>query len=170
MGRDMREYKLVIFDDEGTLSRTRSGEPNRKTPDDWQLHPDVLPKLSLLRASGVKIGIASNKGGVAFGYQRAEEVQEQMYALGWAVKADAVRWCCHHPDGHVKPWAGPCLCRKPRGGMLAEIMQELGVGPEETLMVGDRPEDKGAALQAGCDFMLAADFFDRELPVEVVRW
>jgi D-glycero-D-manno-heptose 1,7-bisphosphate phosphatase len=163
------DYGLVIFDDESTLTHTKSGARNRQTALDWQLYPDVLPRLSRLRESGAKIGIASNKGGVAYGYQTPGEVATQMLALAALVKADAVRWCCHHPDGTVRPWAGPCVCRKPKGGMLAEIMHELGIGPEDTLMVGDRPEDKGAALHAGCDFQLADDYFGRELPVEVVK-
>lgn len=164
----IKEYKLVIFDDENTISRTKSGERNRKTVDDWELYPDVLPRLGALQARGVKVGIASNKGGVAFGYHGPEEVEWQMTILGARVLADAVRWCPHHPDGHVVPYAGPCTCRKPYPGMLLEIMKQLQVSPEDTLMVGDRPEDKAAAIQAGCDFQLANEFFDRELPVEIV--
>jgi D-glycero-D-manno-heptose 1,7-bisphosphate phosphatase len=165
----MKEYKLVICDDESTITHTKSGERNRRTPDDWQLYLDVLPKLARLQAGGVKVGIASNKGGVAYGYQTPGEVATQMLALARLVKADAVRWCCHHPDGTVQPWAGPCLCRKPKGGMLAEIMRELGIGAEDTLMVGDRSEDREAALHAGCDFAWAAEYFGRELPAEAVK-
>jgi len=38
--------------------------------------------------------------------------------------------------------------------------------PSETLMVGDRVEDKAAAEAAGCDFIWAWEFFGRDKPSE----
>lgn len=49
--------------------------------------------------------------------------------------------------------------RKPNPGMLLKAMSDAGVMPVDTLFVGDREEDAGAALAAGIKFVEAKDFF-----------
>jgi len=43
--------------------------------------------------------------------------------------------------------------------MLQRLMDFWGTVPERTLFVGDMESDRGAALNAGCAFRWAADFF-----------
>ena len=45
----MTNYKLIIFDADGTLVEPASGETFRKTADDWQWLPSRLEKLRELR-------------------------------------------------------------------------------------------------------------------------
>src|SRR5690348_3152920 len=49
--------------------------------------------------------------------------------------------------------------RKPAPGMLIEAMDFFGIDRLDTLYVGDREEDRLAALAAGCDFAWAWDHF-----------
>ena len=49
--------------------------------------------------------------------------------------------------------------RKPEPGMLQHAIQLFQVELEETLFVGDRPEDEQAAKNANVDFMWAYEFF-----------
>jgi len=49
--------------------------------------------------------------------------------------------------------------RKPMPGMLIEAMREAGISREDTLYVGDRPEDKEAAEAALVDFQWSWNFF-----------
>lgn len=46
---------------------------------------------------------------------------------------------------------------------MGEFM--MPVNPEKCLMVGDRPEDEGAANAAGCSFAWANDFFAQAVPL-----
>lgn len=61
-------------------------------------------------------------------------------------------------DGWDRNW------RKPAPGMLIAAMAKAGVTPEQTLMVGDTPDDETAAENAGCAFVWAWDFFGRPVP------
>lgn len=54
--------------------------------------------------------------------------------------------------------------RKPAPGMLLKIMGYYERTPEQTLMVGDSPEDEQSALNAGCAFIWAWEFFGRDKP------
>ena len=50
--------------------------------------------------------------------------------------------------------------RKPCGAMLRELMAEAGLSIDQTMFIGDRPEDEAAAADAGVTFMWAHDFFE----------
>lgn len=47
--------------------------------------------------------------------------------------------------------------------MLFNIMSLFNVAPTETLYVGDLDSDRAAARNAGCLFILAKDFFSKEI-------
>jgi len=52
--------------------------------------------------------------------------------------------------------------RKPGPGMLRKAMEDAGVASGQTLFIGDRTDDEGAAKAAGCSFAWARDFFTRD--------
>ncbi len=65
-------------------------------------------------------------------------------------------------DKFVFPASTEEAHRKPNPGMLLQAMADYQVEPHETLMIGDRPEDKGAAIAAGVAFIWAHEFFGRD--------
>ena len=75
---DLTNIKLVIFDADGTLVKTKSGRTFRKTADDWEWLPGRLEKLQELRAQGKELAVATNQGGVAFGFLPEESMQTQL--------------------------------------------------------------------------------------------
>ena len=60
---------------------------------------------------------------------------------------DAVAVCPHGPEDG-------CRCRKPAPGLVLEAARQLGVRPEETVVVGDIGADVGAAATAGARSIL----------------
>jgi len=64
-------------------------------------------------------------------------------------------------DGFYKEHWGP-QWRKPAIGMIMQAMKDNNTLPNETLMVGDSPEDEQAARAAKIDFMWADEFFGRK--------
>ena len=109
--------------------------------------------------SGIGYGIASNQAGVSFGYMTVDtayRLLEDMFeaAFGFPAVFGTIHVCPHSPD------AG-CKCRKPRPRMLTWLIDDWGVKPEATLMVGDMDSDRQAAEAAGCHFMDADEFFGR---------
>jgi D-glycero-D-manno-heptose 1,7-bisphosphate phosphatase len=52
-----------------------------------------------------------------------------------------------------------CECRKPKPGMLLRIMKHYGIGPTETIFVGNDEVDRQAAARAKTAFMWTSDFF-----------
>lgn len=160
-----KNYRVVIFDVDGTLVCPKSGATFRKDADDWMWLPGRLERLKEInREGGTHIGIATNQGGVAFGYMRSIDIMDAIGKMCEQVPISrkGVRFCFTHPKGTEELWRDENdERRKPGPGMLREIMGAfmMPVNPEKCLMVGDRPEDEGAANAAGCAFAWADDFF-----------
>jgi len=155
---------LYIFDKDGTLVSGMGDRP-ANTPEEQHVLPNVLEKIQALRLADHRIAIASNQGGVAWGFITYEEavflVSDCADKIGGV---DAFRMCPFDPKASAKhtdsEYAYDAECRKPRPGMLINIMRELGFSPDDTVMIGDMESDKQAAQNAGCHFFWAKDFFD----------
>jgi len=153
------KYKLIIFDLDGTLVETRTGSVCRTRPDDWLFKAGVTTACLRLRKQGVQLAIATNQGAVAFGYLQEEAVRREVFRAANAIGVSAVAMCFTHPQATLERYRELDPRRKPGPGMLQEIMSRSGADPSQTLMVGDRPEDKAAAAAADVAFAWAHEFF-----------
>lgn len=157
-------YSLIIFDKDGTLCRNKNGQTFNNHPNEQEMIPGVVEVCHKLFEDGIDLAIASNQGGVAFGYLTFEDMILMVTEAAVAIKAHVIRACPDHPKGSVYPFNRPSTYRKPESGMLTSIMDELSANPDVVLMVGDRDEDLQAAENAGVEFMWAWEFFGWEKP------
>ena len=139
--------RLYVFDIDGTLVTTKSGDTRRHGAADWKWLPGRLEMARSLYASGAHIAIATNQSSIAPA-EITPQIQRVADAIGPAVFVQIA-----YERGPADP------LRKPAPGMLIAAMRRFGVTPAETVMVGDRPEDHGAAMNAGCRFVAADAFF-----------
>lgn len=154
----MENVKLYIFDLNGTLTNTPFVDHT-----DLAILPGRKEKIAQLIAGGAYCAIATNQGGVAFGFATEDEAKAEV--AGIAKELGITHWQISF--GHPKPKWGyeqygtraALAMRKPEPGMLLALMEELKVEAYETLMIGDRDEDRDAASKAECQFLWAKDFF-----------
>ncbi len=152
---------LIIFDKDGTLVATRDNHPANALAEQEFL-PGVVERCAALRAEGHTLAIATNQGGVAFGYFTAEEAHAVVAAAAEGIGARAYAICLTHPQGKIEALRRQSPFRKPNAGMLHYLMDALGFAPADTLYVGDREEDRRTAQQAGVRFEWADAFFGRD--------
>jgi len=158
-------FELYIFDIDGTLTITKSGNQFREGADDWQWIDGRLEILRSLHAQGNKVlAFASNQGGVAFGYFTEAEMLTEMTQMAYHITGSLetpfyIGVCFSHPKGTITEYAKDDVRRKPQPGMLLEIAQRYLIPPYKCLVVGDRPEDRKAAGAAHMLYMDHADFF-----------
>jgi D-glycero-D-manno-heptose 1,7-bisphosphate phosphatase len=154
--------KGVILDRDGTLiDVVRDEETGVITtafhPSQLRILPGVVEGLKALAAAGYALAIASNQPGPAKGHFSRDAVKATNDALLAAfvregITIDKCVVCMHHPEGGPGGDAslvGPCACRKPKPGMLVEIIDALGLDREATWMVGDTASDVEAGKAAG---------------------
>lgn len=160
---DRFPFSLLICDFDGTLVTTASGRQFPQGVSDRAWLPGRREMLLALKTQGVKLAIATNQGGAAFGYFTPPQFETMFQQFMAGVPLDAYAACYEHPQGRVAMLAVPSNRRKPAPGMLLELMEKLHVRDEQTLYVGDREEDREAARAAQVNFMWADKFFDEEL-------
>lgn len=151
---------LYIFDKDKTLVGPLEGPP-ANTIAEQKLLPGVAEKCAKLRAQGHTLAIASNQGGVAWGFITEEGAYALIEHAAGLIGAEAVAMCPHHPKGKIARYAIECSRRKPAPGMLLALMQRLGFHASKTIYVGDMDSDREAARTAGVKFIWAKDFFEK---------
>jgi HAD superfamily hydrolase (TIGR01662 family) len=135
----------VLFDRDGTLIKNVPylADPRRVRP-----MPGARRTLDQLRRQGVAVGVVSNQSGVGRGLINSDELAKVNARVESLLGPfDTWQICPHAPD------AG-CGCRKPEPGLVAAAASELGVAPDECLMIGDIGSDVDAALTAGARAVL----------------
>ncbi len=150
---------LIIFDKDSTLVASIEGRP-ANTIEEHSLLPGVLEKCQQLKAEGHILAVASNQGGVAFGYVTYKQMQTVMQHVAELIGANYAIFCPYHPNGTVKKYARESLHRKPNPGMLLTLARRAKFDdPTQILFVGDLDTDREAAERAGIRFAWAAEFF-----------
>lgn len=126
-------------------------------PNQIRILTGAIEGLKLLRDAGFVFGIATNQPGPAKGQFSADAVRRTNEALVARLAAEGiviadVRACMHHPEGGEGGDAslvGPCDCRKPRPGLVNQLVDALGVAREASWMIGDSAGDVEAGRAAG---------------------
>jgi len=168
------DYRLAIFDIDGTLTEIkpeiRERKPRLVTPNhlgEQQPIEGVPEKLAALRTQGIRVALATNRGGVAFGYTTLEmafELAKEAAEL-CGIPDVPVYVCPFHAKARgrnaVPEFSREDDCRKPNPGMLLQAMEEAGIAPEDTIFVGDRDSDQEAAENAGVRFYWAEEYFNQ---------
>jgi D-glycero-D-manno-heptose 1,7-bisphosphate phosphatase len=149
---------LFIFDKDGTLVMGPAGRPPKTFVEQTWL-PNVQEKCRSLVEGGHTLAVASNQGGVAFGYLTYEEAEAMVRATAFAIGAVFYEFCPYHPEGIIEQYAKDALCRKPSPGMLQSLQVRTGFPWDRIIFVGNGIEDWKASLFAGCKFVWATDFF-----------
>lgn len=164
-----RAYDLILYDYNGTLVETLSGDTFPRDTSDWRLLPHRATVCERWHALGARTAIVSNQGGMAFGYHNAGDVVWQIEQIGRDIGMIGALECFGHPQATIDRYRTPPDddWRKPGPAMLRYLMESCAVAPERTLMVGDRPEDEEAAKRAGVAFEWAWSHFGDARPGEV---
>jgi len=144
--------KGVILDRDGTLvDVVRDEETGVITtafhPSQLRLMPGVVEGLRELTSAGFLLSIATNQPGPAKGHFSAKAVEQTNAALVEMLARENVHIahvavCMHHPS------IGPCDCRKPKPGMLIEIIDALALDRARTWIIGDTTSDVEAGIAA----------------------
>jgi len=136
----------VFLDRDGVINRGRAGYV--RTPDQFQFLPGSIDGMRLLQDHGWQLVIVTNQD--AAGWKLLPEpqlakVHDRMLASldKEGVQVAEIYYCPHNV-------LSDCACRKPRPGMLLAAARDLGVGPRNAWMVGDKPLDVQTGRAFGC--------------------
>ena len=169
--KSLIEKKLVpalCLDFDGTIRRSKSGKVFINDPNDIELMPNIEKLIWKYRGMGYLIFGISNQAGVAHGFKFSAQIEEEMNATLKLFNQNPfhiVKWCYHDGKGSIEPYNHRSLLRKPDIGMLALMEHEAWntgyiVDWDNSLFVGDRPEDEQCAKNAGIAFRHIDNFLN----------
>jgi D-glycero-D-manno-heptose 1,7-bisphosphate phosphatase len=161
--------KAVFLDRDGTLiDVVRDEETGVVTtafhPNQLRLLNGVVPGLLKLRDAGYMFAIVTNQPGPAKGFGTAAAVARTHAALvdllaGHGITIAAVAACMHHPEGGPggdPDLIGPCPCRKPKPGLITDLLAQFQLQAKDVWMIGDTSADvlagQGAFVRTGLVF------------------
>ncbi|MEZ5851761.1 MAG: HAD-IIIA family hydrolase [Hyphomicrobiaceae bacterium] len=110
--------------------------------------------IRALNDRGYLVFLVTNQAGVARGLYGEEDVrvlhahvQAELREAGAHI--DDIRYCPFHVDAAVPAYRKDSDWRKPRPGMLRDLMAHWRVNREASCLIGDQPTDIAAAEAAG---------------------
>jgi len=153
---DPKIYKnrAYLFDYDGTLRTTISGEKYPLSPDDIQIFPERASKLQELHAQGFRLLGVSNMSLVAKKKLTVEEAIKCYDYTNELLDVPVEYSFCPHPA-----FPQICYCRKPMPGLGVSFIEKYKLNPSMCMMIGDMKTDKTFAERCGFQFTYAKEFF-----------
>jgi D-glycero-D-manno-heptose 1,7-bisphosphate phosphatase len=146
----------VIFDRDGVLNEDVE---YAFRPEQIRWVEGAMDAVRAVNELGLFAFVATNQSGVARGYYTEADVRalHDWMAGEFArhgARIDAFVYSPYHPEGSVEAYRQETECRKPKPGMLRDLLARFPVDPARAVMIGDKPSDVEAAQAAGIEGIL----------------
>lgn len=159
--------KAVFFDRDKTILLPRKDNNYIYRVGDFHIPDEYLESLKKLYDNGYKMFIVTNQGRVAKGYLTEEDVNNvHDYLTGVfedsGFSFEEFLYCPHNPEGSVLPYNSVCNCRKPKTGMLEQLIEKYDIDINISWMVGDSKKDIYAGQSVNLKtILLRTGFFSK---------
>ena len=142
----------MFFDRDGVLNRDDTGYAHK--PEELEWTNNAIEAVRLANQSGWYTFVVTNQSGVARGYYDEDAVrrfheQMEIELAREGAHIDEFRFCPFHPEGTVHRYRRDAECRKPKPGMLIDLMHAWPIDVPRSILIGDKEIDCAAATAAG---------------------
>lgn len=149
--------RCVFLDRDGTVNVERhylSG------PDELELLPHAAAGMRCLRKLGFGLVLITNQSAVGrglFDEKQLRLIHDRLREMigEHDIGFDAIYYCPHTPDEG-------CECRKPRTGLMSRAIHELGIAPQDAVVIGDKRCDVEFGRNVGATTILVRTGYGRE--------
>jgi D-glycero-D-manno-heptose 1,7-bisphosphate phosphatase len=148
----------IFLDRDGVINENRSDYV--KSWQEFRFLPGSKEAIAQLTYAGHRIVVCTNQACIARGIISVETVEDIHRCMVAEIaqaggRIEKVYYCPHGKDEH-------CFCRKPRPGMLLRAHDELGIGMNDAILIGDSITDVRAGLAVGIPTVLVLTGLGRE--------
>jgi D,D-heptose 1,7-bisphosphate phosphatase len=143
--------RALFLDRDGTINIDYGWVGSRQR---WEFVAGAEEAIRMATAAGWHVFIVTNQSGIARGFYDVADVEALHAWVGDAVRQrggtiDDVRIAPHHPSAIRPEFRGDSDWRKPKPGMLLDLLRAWRLDPARCIMVGDQTSDIAAATAAG---------------------
>ncbi len=139
----MIKNKAIFLDRDGVLNIEKN---YLYKIEDFEFIDGVFESLKYLQNKGYQLFIITNQSGIGRGYYSSDDFNKlTLWMLkefeNNGIKISQVELCPHNPDDN-------CSCRKPKIGMIDNILNNYNIDLEKSWLVGDKSSDIQCAKNA----------------------
>ncbi|MBL7979204.1 MAG: HAD family hydrolase [Bacteroidetes Order II. Incertae sedis bacterium] len=153
----------VFFDRDGTLNEEVQ---YLHRIEDFRWIEGTPEAIRWLNENGYAVIVVTNQAGIARGYYEEKEVlqlhafmQSQLEEINAHI--DAFYYSPYHPEGSVEAYRKDHPDRKPGTGMFERAIEEWGLDPKHSFVIGDRNTDIEAGRALGMMSLLVLTGYGR---------
>ena len=146
-----RRMPAAFLDRDGVLNRDLG---HVGTIDRWEWTEGAKDAIRRLNDAGYYVFVVTNQAGIAKGkyapadyWRLRDHIRSELFSEH--AQIDDERFCPFHPEGIVEEWRAVSDWRKPRPGMLNDLLTSWPVDRARSFLIGDKPSDIEAASAAG---------------------
>ena len=164
-------HRTVFLDIDGTLADNR--QPAAYTDSHW-ISQEATEGLRALHQAGYGLVVATHEAKIDQGWFSSEaltytEIHLRLRLATVDVPLAGFYYCPHHTvEG--RDARAPCVCRKPKPGLLLQAACELKFDLGSSWMIGDVLDDVEAGRWAGCKTVLLTRGKETEWKMTDMRW
>lgn len=149
-------HKAVFLDRDGTINVEKNYVHEKE---DFEFIPGSIEAIGLLNSAGYKVFVITNQAGVARGYFHEKDVILLHKWMNSELKKhdafiDEFLFCPHHETSGVGEYRCACGCRKPKPGMILDLIERYSIEPGSSYTIGDKESDLLAGKRAGTKTIL----------------
>lgn len=114
----------------------------------------AIEAVKAVNDAGYLAFVVTNQSGVARGLFKEADIHRLHDWMAHELasrnaRIDAFEYCPFHPDGVVERYRRVSERRKPRPGMILDLLERFSIDTTRSFVVGDKPSDIEAARAAG---------------------
>jgi D-glycero-D-manno-heptose 1,7-bisphosphate phosphatase len=136
--------KAVFLDRDGVINKEKN---YLYKIEDFEFIDGVIPALKYLQDKKYLLFIITNQSGINRGYY---SIQDFHKLTSWMLQKlsqqnitiQEVKFCPHKPDEN-------CNCRKPKIGMIEDILKKYDIDLKQSWLIGDKKSDIQTAYNIG---------------------
>jgi D-glycero-D-manno-heptose 1,7-bisphosphate phosphatase len=139
------EKRAIFFDRDGVLNFNIEQFGRDRAPrniSEFKLYDEVPQCLSKLKEAGFILFVVSNQPDISMGLLSSDFINYINDMLKNDDGIDEIKICPHIAENH-------CICRKPKPGLLEELIQDFQINVEKSFIIGDRSIDMEAGSTVG---------------------
>lgn len=135
-----------------------SGVSSPRTLDEFILRQDFHACYKGLLSGRFRLFVVSNQPDVSRNLLSVSTLEQMSEVIRQAFAIEEIRYCTHD-DAHQ------CHCRKPKPGMLLDLMHKHRIAPAAATIIGDSWKDIEAGKGAGVRTILLSTHYNAKCPV-----